>query len=207
MKKKHGRNRTIGAGGLLILIMALIWALTISDGGLGILAHWGIRSEKYHTVTALCTDVDITYRFNMLKGDRYSKEKSYTFSLAHGQSYRINATASALSEIGLTEEALEALEGDVLTVEYVNSPFSVCPLISLGTGKEILIPVDVSIEKWEAIWSSAHLCLAFFGGVGILFILCDSLPPLVRSVKKKRRLHRKKLRRQQQLEQKSRKEP
>ena len=135
------------------------------------------------------------------------KEKSYTFSLDHGQSYRINATASALSEIGLTEEALEALEGDVLTVEYVNSPFSVCPLISLGTGKEILIPVDVSIQKWEAIWSSAHLCLAFFGGVGILILLCDSLPPLVRSVKKKRRLHRKKLHRQQQLEQKSRKEP
>lgn len=206
MKKKDRRNRTICSGGLLILIIALIWALAVSDGGLGILAHWGIRGEKYHTVTALCTDVDITYRFNMLK-DRYSKEKSYTFSLDHGQSYRINTTASALRKIGLTEEALDALEGEVLTVEYVNSPFSVYPLISLGTGKEILIPVDFSVQNWEAIWGSAHLLLAFFGGVGILLILCDSLPPFIRSVKKKRRLRRKKLRRQQQLEQKSRKEP
>jgi hypothetical protein len=207
MKKKNRRNRTGFAGGLLILIMVMIWALAISDGGLGILAHWGIRSEKYHIVTALCTDVDITYRFNMLRGDRYRKEKSYTFFLEHGQSYRINTTASALSEIGLTEEALNALEGEVLTVEYVNSPFSLYPLISLGTGKDILIPGDISVQKWEAIWSSAHLCLAFFGGVGILILLCDNLPPLIRSVKKKRRLRRKKLRRQQQLEQKSRKEP
>ena len=67
MKKKNHRNRTIGSGGLLILIIALIWALAVSDGGLGIFAHWGIRGEKHHTVTALCTDVDITYRFNMLK--------------------------------------------------------------------------------------------------------------------------------------------
>ncbi len=206
MKKKYRRNRTVSAGGLLILIIALIWALAISDGGLGILAHWGIRGEKHHTVTALCTDVDITYRFNMLKGDRYNEEKSYTFSLDHGERYRINITASALQEIGLTEEDLDALEGNVLTVEYVNSPFSVYPLISLGTGNEILIPVDFSVQKWEAIWGSAHLLLAFFGGVGILFILCDSLSPLIRSVKKKRRLRHKKLRRQQQLEQKSRKE-
>ncbi len=207
MKKKDRRNRTICFGGWLMLFIALIWALTVSDGGLGILAHWGIRGEKHHTVTALCTDVDITYRFNMLKGNRYNKEQSYTFSLDCGERYRINTTASALRKIGLTEEAIDALEGEVLTVEYVNSPFSLYPLISLGTGKEILIPVDFSIQNWEAIWGSAHLLLAFFGGVGILLILCDSLPPFIRSVKKKRRLRRKKLCRQQQLEQKSRKEP
>ena len=185
-----------------MLFIALIWALAVSDGGLGILARWGIKKQKTQTVTGICTRVEIAAQLDGLK---HVDMKGYSIQLSNGEVYRLNATD--LKEIGITDEKLKAFEGSVLTVEYIDICFSVYPLLSLEAERETLIPKGFALQQWDVIWGSTHLLLAFFGGIGILILLCDNLPPLIRSKRKKIRLRRKKLRRQQQLKRKFRKEP
>ena len=195
MKRKNRGGRWAATlSTLMMLIVGLAWSLAVSGGGLGFSARWGIRKQKIQTVTDTCIQINIVEQFDGLK---CVDSKSYGVRLRNGETYRLNTTD--IEKAGITEKELSSVAGSVVTVEYVDISVPVYPLLSLETEQETLISKDFALEEWDNIWDAAHLLLAFFGGIPILLLLCDNLPRLIRFIRKKHRLRRKKLRRQEQL--------
>ncbi len=80
MKKKKSRsNGSTTISALVALLIAILWALAVSDGGLGFIAHWGIQRQNIQRVTGTCIEVDITKQFDMLK---HTEMNSYSLRLS-----------------------------------------------------------------------------------------------------------------------------
>lgn len=197
--KRRGKNTWFAIAAWL-LVLTIYFSIQVGDGGLAISVHFGMGANNIQSISEVCTRVEIIEGRNNTHRYGISKPKTYTFYLSNGESYRL--CSFKLESTGVKDEQLRALEGSVITVEYITTRFlhDFYPLLSLEVEGMTIVPKEIAVEHWESAWGAMLIAVCSFGGFAIIIIISNITYTVVCTARKKARLRRKKTRRRNQLE-------
>lgn len=197
---------------LAIVFGILLWMFWLtfqtSDDGLAISAHISLRRHCIDTTAGVCTGVEIGTKKSRLAPYTRSTKMVYDFYLDNGETFRICCVS--LENDSISEEELQALIGNYITVEYCATRFlhlhgDVYPLISIKNQSGVIISDDIAVKYLMRSWNGTQFWLFLLGGSSIAITLFNIFVPLIKKHRKKAKIRRKKVRRKLQLEERMRK--